>query len=147
MRAAAMHTSPQKPRTEDAISLIEREIARSERERFPISRQMLADIVHAETGVAASDAWSLVEEYCDERAPAVPGYLQEEFAIPYLKVIAVLNAIAAVAVYWVGVNVYRSTGKPLWPYLCVGTIIMGLGALSWVKSLERYVERKAKKQA
>ena len=143
-----MSTSQIKPRGEDAINVIERELVSAETDRRPISRQMLAESVHSETGMPASDAFALVEQYCEEKAPAVPGYLQEEFAIPYLKVIAVLNVIVGIVVFWLGVNAYRSPAKtPMWPYLCIGTIFCGLGAFAWVTSLERYAERRAKRRA
>ncbi|MEZ0325664.1 MAG: hypothetical protein ACAH95_07140 [Fimbriimonas sp.] len=141
-----MSTSQLKPRGEDAISLIEREIARAEFDCRPISRQMLAETVHTETGLTTSDALALVEQYCEEKAPAVPGYLQEEFAVPYLKVIAILNVAVGVTIFWFGVNAFRSKAA-VWPYLCVGTIFCGLGAFAWVVSLERYAERRAKRNA
>ncbi|HSI73610.1 MAG TPA: hypothetical protein VK934_10585 [Fimbriimonas sp.] len=139
-----MSATPLKSRSEDAITLIEREIARAEFERTPISRQMLADLVHEGTSMPLSDALPLVEEYCEERAAWVPGYLQEEFAIPYLKVLAIINVIIGVVVFWIGVNAYRS-GKPVWPYLVAGTLVCGLGAWFWVVSLERYMERRKKR--
>jgi hypothetical protein len=140
-----MSATPLKSRSEDAITLIEREIARAESERTPISRQMLADLLHEQTAMPLSDALPLVEEFCESRAAWVPGYLQEEFAIPYLKVLAIINVIIAVVVLWVGVNAYRSAGKPMWPYLAIGTLICGLGAWFWVVSLERYAERRKKR--
>jgi hypothetical protein len=142
-----MSTSQLKPRGEDAITLIEREIAKAEFDCRPISRQMLAESVHVQTGLSTADAFALVEQYCEEKAPAVPGYLQEEFAIPYLKVIAVINVIVGIVVFWMGVNAFRTKGAPMWPYLCVGTIFCGLGVFAWVKSLERFAERQAKRQA
>ncbi len=141
-----MSTSQLKPRGEDAITLIQKEIAKAEFDCRPISRQMLAERVHTETGLPSADALSIVEQYCEEQAPAVPGYLQEEFAIPYLKVIAVLNVVVGVVVFWLGVNASR-TGKPIWPYLCIGTIFCGLAAFAWVMSMERYAARRAKRQA
>src|SRR5688500_10236048 len=80
-----MSTVTSKPRTEDAISLIEGEICRADQERTPISRQTLAQLVNQKTGLPSADAVALVDEFCEERAPGVPYYLQEEFAIPYLK--------------------------------------------------------------
>ena len=142
-----MSTSQLKPRGEDAIGLIEREISRAQFDCRPISRQMLAESVNTETGLPIADALALVEQYCEEKAPGVPGYLQEEFAVPYLKVIAVVNVIVGIGVMLFGVNSSRTSNAALWPYLCVGTIFCGLGAFAWVVSLERYAERRAKRNA
>ena len=142
-----MSVSPLQQKSTDAITLIEREIYKAENERRPISRQMLADMVHASIGIPVGDAFTLVDQYCEEKAPGVPGYLAEEFAIPYLKVIAVLNVIIGVGALWYGIGVYQK-GLAKWPWwVCSGTIFIGLGVLFWVQSLEKYAARRAKKQA
>ena len=135
--------SPTTPQNTDAITLIEREIIDSENERRPLSRQMLAELVNQRTGMPVADAFTLVDGYCDDKAPRIPHYLQEEFAIPYLKVIAAINIAITLGVYYWGIQVSRK-GLPAWMYFTVGTLFLGLSALSWVKSLERYAERKAK---
>jgi hypothetical protein len=140
-----MSTLEHKPQTTDAISLIEKEVVTAENDRRPVSRQMLADLVHTKTGLAQAESVALVDQYCDEKAPQVPYYLQDEFAIPYLKVVAVINVLLGIGgCYW-GISLLRKQ-QVAWPWLCVGTIFVGLGALAWVKSLERFAARKAKKQ-
>jgi hypothetical protein len=139
-----MSTPPLQHPKEDAISLVQREIARAEDDRKPISRQMLADIVQEQLGLPHADAFSIVDRYCEDNAPAVPGYLQEEFAIPYLKVIAIINVIVGLGIFWMGVLKWKQS-NPIWPYLTVGTIFCGLGVFAWVQSLERYAERRKKR--
>lgn len=127
----------------DLVELIASEIRKAREDFRPTSRQQLADVVHARTGMPLADAFSLVDLYCDEHEPGVPGYLQEEFAVPYLKVLAVVNALIAVGLCYYGVTLYH-TNKPYWIALCIGVLFFGLGALSWVKSLEREYNRQKK---
>src|SRR6185312_12332335 len=108
-----------------------------------ISRQALADLIHRGTGMPHSDAVRLVDRYCDEHAPSVPHYLQEEFAIPYMKVLAILVAVVSIAVFYYSVVVYRS-GKPNHYWLVAGTLLLGVACLFWVKSLELWAARKNK---
>lgn len=122
-------------------TLVQTEISKARNETRPTSRQQLADIVHARTGMPVADAFAFVDSYCDEHEPGVPGYLAEEFAVPYLKVVAVVNVLVAIGIFYNGVRVYH-TGKPGWPWFSLGVIFFGLGALSWVKSIEREVERR-----
>ncbi len=136
-------STPQRQKPVDALSLLEREIRSADSDRRPISRQSLAELLRERTGIPNPDAVALVDEYCDEKAPGVPYYLQDEFAIPYLKVIAIINALIGGGVYWYGVTAFRAA-EPGWPWFCLGTIIVGLGVLAWVKSLERFVARKRK---
>jgi hypothetical protein len=140
-----MQTATRKPETTDAITLIQREIAFAESERRPISRQTLADLVHSEAQTPLADAVRFVDEYCDENARWVPYYLQEEFAIPYLKVVAAFFVVLAFAALYWGIVVHR-TGKPAYIYFCAGTLLIGAGAMAWVVSLERYAERRAKRR-
>jgi hypothetical protein len=133
------------PRT-DAIALIQQEISNAETERRAISRQTLADLLHLQVGMPHADAARMVDAFCDERAPGVPYYLQEEFAIPYLKVVAVANVLLGIGAFYWGITVFQKTKQTPYTWLCVGTIFIGLGALAWVKSLERYAARKANRQ-
>jgi len=125
----------------DLIQLIASEIKESREQYRPTSRQRLAELVQERTGMPHAEATALVDTYCEENEPGVPYYLQEEFAIPYLKVIAVLNVLCGIAACYYGVKVLK-TSKPGWPWFCLGTTFCGLGALAWVKSLERYAARK-----
>jgi hypothetical protein len=130
---------------QDLIDLISTEIHLAREETRPTSRQELAHIVNARTGMPLTDAFEFVDRYCDENEPGVPGYLQEEFAIPYLKVVAVFFAIVAMVLCYNGVSLYR-TAHPWWIWVTIGVLFFGAAALSWVKSLEREWDFKKKKQ-
>lgn len=131
----------------DLVELISKEISLARDERRPTSRQQLAEIVNDRTGMPVPEALTLVDTYCDEKEPAIPYYLQEEFAIPWLKAIAVLNVVIGVAAIWYGVKVLRTTPpKPGWPWFSLGTIFCGLGVFAWVQSLERFAERRRKRR-
>jgi len=128
----------------DLKDLVASEIRKAREETRPTSRQQLADMVHARTGMPAAEAYSFVDTYCEEFEPGVPGYLQEEFAVPYLKVIAIFNVIIAIALCYYGVKIYRVNPK-YWVYVSGGVVFLGFAALSWVKSLEREMDRARKK--
>ncbi|CAN5447485.1 hypothetical protein BH11ARM1_BH11ARM1_05340 [soil metagenome] len=141
-----MSTSTHKPNPTDVATLIQTEVMAAENDRRAISRQMLADMVKEKTGMPSGEVALLVDVYCDENAPMVPQYLAEEFAIPYLKVIAVVNVIVGIGAIYYAISLIQK-GQPGYVWLCVGTIFAGLGVMAWVKSLERYAARKAKRQA
>lgn len=122
----------------DLVELVKGEIRLAREETRPTSRQQLADIVHRRTGMPFQEAFSFVERYCEEHEPGVPGYLQEEFAVPYLKVIAIINVAVGVGLIWNGVNVLKKQ-HPAWGWFCAGVLFCGLGVLSWVQSLEREI--------
>lgn len=138
-------TTDKNPDSPDLIALVSQEIRTARMETRPTSRQELANIVHQRAGMPMSEAFEFVDRYCDEHEPGVPGFLQEEFAIPYLKVLAVINAIIAIVLCYNGVESYKTKQHPWWAITSVGVIFFGLSALSWVKSLEREVERSKKK--
>lgn len=101
----------------------------------PISRRMIALQLGKARGVAFKEALDIVDAYCDEKEPAVPGYVSGEFRIYWLKAVAVAVAALGVAVLWYGTNLFNAKG-PAWIPFCIGTVIVGLGALAWVKSLQ-----------
>jgi hypothetical protein len=132
--------------SQDLIDLISSEILLAREQTRPTSRQELATIVHKRTGMSHADAFEFVDRYCDDNEPGVPGYLQEEFAIPYLKVLAIFNAAVALVICYYGVMAYRAGRPGWWVWVCIGVCVFGLGALSWVKSLEREHERHLKRR-
>jgi hypothetical protein len=131
--------------SQDLIALVSQEILAARMATRPTSRQELANIVHERSGMPVSDAFEFVDRYCDEHEPGVPGFLQEEFAIPYLKVLAVFNAIVAIGLCYNGVRAYEAKSPHWWAVVSFGVLFFGFSALSWVKSLEREVERNRKK--
>lgn len=131
----------------DLVGLVQGEINLARAETRPLSRQQLADVVRQRTGMPFADAFAFVETYCDEHEPGVPGYLQEEFAVPYLKVVAIVNALIGMGIIYRGVGVYNKH-LPAWGWFCAGVVFCGLGVFAWVQSLEREVlwrKKRAKK--
>ena len=120
----------------DCIALVESEIAAARQERRPTSRQTLANLVVKRTGMPPKEALAIVEAFCEEREPAVPEFLESEFVIGWLKVIAVLQAIVGLVFFYYAKRAHESN-QPIWIYLMLGTILLGFAVLSWVKSLER----------
>jgi hypothetical protein len=127
------------------VDLIQGEIQKARDDRRATSRQMLAEIMHERTGMPVSEAHHIVDAYCDAEEPAIPYYLQDEFAIPYLKFVAVIIAIAGIAFVWYGVTQQR-LGKPAYVWYSVGTVVIGLGVFAWVQSLEKFVQARRKRR-
>lgn len=123
------------------VDIIQREIQKARDDRRPTSRQMLAEIINERTGMPVSQATQIVDAYCEAEEPAIPYYLQDEFAIPYLKFIAIVIAMAGIGFIWYGVTQQR-TGKPAYMWYSVGTVVIGLGVFAWVQSLEKFVQRR-----
>lgn len=123
------------------VDIIQREIQKARDDRRPTSRQMLAEIINERTGMPVSEAVHIVDAYCESEEPAIPYYLQDEFAIPYLKFIAVIIAMAGIGFVWYGVTQLR-VGKPAYIWYSLGTVIIGLGVFAWVQSLEKFVKRR-----
>jgi len=103
----------------------------------PISRRMLGLMLNQKRNLPYKEAIEIVDAYCDEKAPYIPGYVSSEFGIYWLKVIAVFNVLIGVTVAYFGVRAYQDPKQIAWPWFCVATIFIGLAALSWVKSVER----------
>ena len=122
--------------SKDAAEILQEEIDAAQRELQPTSRRALALKLQTATGVAFKDAMDIVDAYCDEKAPAVPTYLASEFGIYWLKVVAVAFVALGIGAAWYGKQVWDAHGAP-WPAFVATTILVGLGALSWVKSIER----------
>jgi hypothetical protein len=123
------------------VDIIQREIQKARDDRRPTSRQMLAEIINDRTGMPVSEALHIVDAYCENEEPAIPYYLQDEFAIPYLKFVAVIIALAGVGFFWYGVTQQR-IGKPAYVWYSLGTVVVGLGVFAWVQSLEKFVQRR-----
>lgn len=114
---------------------IQERIDAARKQYEPISRRMIALQLGKARGVAFKEALDLVDAYCDEKDPAVPGYVSGEFRIYWLKAVAVFVVALGVGVLWYGTNMFNAKG-PAWIPFCIGTVVVGLGALAWVKSLQ-----------
>lgn len=128
------------------VDIIQSEIQRARDDRRPTSRQMLAEIINERTGMPVADALAIVDAYCEAEEPAIPYYLQEEFAIPYLKFVAIVIALGGIAFMWYGVT-QQQKGKPAYMWYSIGTVVIGIGVFAWVQSLERFVKRRRDRRA
>jgi len=129
----------QSPR-ERAIERIVQEIAQADRDRVPTSRQKLSQLVATAYAFPPAEAANLVDEYCDEHAPGVPVYLQDELESPFLKFMAVLNSILGIASLWWGSRLWH-TGKPSAGWFVVGAILVGAAGYSWFKTVQREIAK------
>ena len=127
------------------VDIIQGEIQKARNDRRPTSRQMLAEIINERTGMPVAEALHIVDAYCEAEEPAIPYYLQEEFAIPYLKFVAIVIALVGIAFVWYGVMQQR-LGKPAYVWYSLGTVVIGLGVFAWVQSLEKYVKRRRQRR-
>jgi len=123
-----------------AIELIATEIAKADFDRIPTSRQKLGQLVSSKLTIPPAEAYKIVDEYCDDKAPGVPHYLQEEFAMPYLKVLAVVNSILGIVALWWGAHQWRAT-KPSWPWFVVAAVLIGFAGYSFVKIVQKETEK------
>ena len=123
---------------ERAVERIAQEIAQAERDRVPTSRQKLSTLVATNFAIPPADAANLVDEYCDEHAPGVPVYLQDELESPFLKFMAVFNSILGIAALWWGAKVWHA-GKPSWGWFILGAVFVGTAGFSWFKTVHREI--------
>jgi hypothetical protein len=127
----------------DCTALVEEEIAAARTERRPVSRQALANLVQKRTGMPPKDALAIVDAFCDEKEPALPVYLESEFVIGWLKVLAIGQAVVGIVFFYYASKAHQR-GEPIWVYLMLGTVFIGIAALCWVQSLEREVRNRDK---
>jgi len=129
----------QSPR-DRAIERIAQEIAIAERDRVPTSRQKLSQLVTLNLAIAPAEASKIVDEYCDEKAPGVPQYLQAEFESPFLKVMAIVNSILGMASLWYGAHLWRLQ-KVSWHWFVLGAIFVGAAGYSWFKTIQQEIAK------
>jgi len=119
-----------------AVELIATEIAKADFDRIPTSRQKLGQLVSSKLTIPPAEAYKIVDEYCDDKAPGVPHYLQDEFNTPWLKILAVFNSIAGIGfLYWAAHSI--KIGKPSWPYFLVAAAFVGLAGYSFFKVVQK----------
>ena len=106
-----------------------------------MSRQGLANLVQKRTGMPPKDATAIVGAFCDEKEPALPEFLESEFVIGWLKVIAFGLVIVGGVFYFYALKAHDHS-NPVWPWLVLGTVFVGTAVFSWVKSLEKEFEIK-----
>ncbi|MEA2552378.1 MAG: hypothetical protein QOJ65_554 [Fimbriimonadaceae bacterium] len=110
------------------------EISSARAEARPISRLTLSKLIQIKYALNPHDAEKFVDVYCDEKAPAVPTYLSNEFGVPYLKVLAVLQVVLAMGIF-VFTMKFQRADLTIWPGLTLGLLFVAVAAFSWVQSL------------
>ena len=128
----------------DPVECIKQHIKSAEDAKVPISRFGLSEIIAEQTGIAPDEARAQVDDYCDIAARHLPDYLSKEFHLFWPKVVAFAFAVAGMGVFWYGMTLFRAK-HPAWLWFCMGTILFGIGLFQWVRSLERYQIRHARK--
>lgn len=114
------------------------EIARGESERVPVSRGMLVGLLERRFALSHTEAWRWVDEWCDEHAPATPGYLSNEFGTYWLKIVALANGVIGLAVIGWGVREWGVPRHTAWPWFAMGVLFLGLGgALNYARSFRK----------
>lgn len=98
-------------------------------------------MVTSEFSLHAHQAERVVDQYCDEKAPSVPTMLSNEFGVPYLKVLSVVNVVLSLGFYLMAINVPNS----IWIGLLLGTGFLGGAVFCWVRSLNEEGEPRRKK--
>jgi len=119
----------------DPLQIVQEQYESSLRALVPTSRNRLAKHLTGCTGMAHKDALDVVDKYCDEKNLPVPAYLSREFTVGWLKVLAIGWVVGAILVLWYGKTLHQQKITPygLW---CIGTLMMGLAVLFWIKSFE-----------
>jgi hypothetical protein len=111
----------------------------------PISKFSLAETLSERTGMPIDQAHLLVDAYCEEHEAHIPDYLGGEFNLFWPKVLAFGMALAGIGIFRYAVYL-RSIKQSSWIWMMVGTVVFGLGALQWVRSLESYRTRSESKR-
>ncbi len=126
----------QSPR-EKALERIAQEIAKADQDRVPTSRQKLSQTLAAELKLPGSEANRLVDEYCDDKAPGVPFYLQDEFAKPYMKWSAIINSVLALIAAIYAANVMHN-GRMSWPWFALAAVLLAFAGFSAIRAIQQH---------
>lgn len=110
------------------------EIASARSDARPVSRFTLTRLLQSKFGVSAHDAERFVDRYCDEKEPAIPTYLSNEFGVPYLKIISILNVLLCVGFYVVTLK-FQRPGLSVWPGMVLGTLFLVGAVVMWAQSM------------
>lgn len=121
--------------TLDPIEVVRQEYQECLQKLSPTSRNLLAKHLAATTGMSTKEALEVVDRYCDEDNVPIPAYLSREFAVGWLKVLAVMVIVMAGVVLWYGRTLHQQRTYP-WGLWCVGAVLCGLAVLIWLKSLD-----------
>lgn len=118
------------------IQHVEVELAASRRENRIISRQDLSEYAAVRMGMQAKQVAYVVDHYCDQNAPGIPGFLNRQVETPVLKVAAIINLALGVVACVVGL-VLANKGLLSWPGFAVGGVFFLFGIISYTRSLRQ----------
>ncbi len=118
------------------IQHVEIELAASRKESRIISRQTLAEYAGLRMGLTANQVSYVVEHYCNENAPGIPGFLSSQVETPVLKVAAMINLALGVVACLVGLFLANKS-LPAWPAFALGGAFFLFGIIAYVKSLNQ----------
>lgn len=121
-------------RKDKVEELISQELEAAKLRLQPISRRRLISIVSKKFSMPVHEAESLVEAYCEERAPYTPEYLGKELFLPYVKLMALLISIVGIAAVAWGAHLWH-IHETSWPFFIAGCIAFGFGGTGLVKAL------------
>lgn len=125
---------------EELEQLLGNEIAKARTEVRPISRLTLTKLLQSTYALHLHDAERYVDEYCDDKAPAVPTFLSTEFGVPYLKIVGIAQVVLAVMVVLFPV-VFPRADLTLWPAAIIGAALAVSGGLCVFRSLNPSQEK------
>ncbi len=134
MSSPASNVAPVKV---DPETLLKTQLETAYEARKPVSRYALARVVSERMQLPIKESEAIVEAYCEEKAPGIPAYLGSEFGIFWLKVVAVVVAAGGIGVFWYAAKLIKAHEVAYIP-LIVGTLICGLAAFLWVRSVETF---------
>lgn len=121
--------------TMKVIELIEVEIGRARQEHRVISRSQLAGHAAQRLGLSAKQVEHVVDFYCDEHAPGIPGFLSKDVESPVLKMAALINCVLLVVASIVGLYL-ANRGLMAWPAFVVAGIFFLVAIVTYLKSTQ-----------
>ncbi len=119
--------------TMEVIHIVEREIAQARAEDRVISREHLVQVVSQETKMQGKLFDYVVEQYCDQNAPGIPGFLRSDVESPFLRIATVVNVLLMLGSGIAGV-VRFSRGEASWPFFVASVVFCGLSLLTFYNS-------------
>ena len=119
--------------TLQVIKHIEFEIADAKRSERVISRTHLAKYAAGKMGLSAKQVIDVVEIYCDEHASGIPGFLQHDVEMPFLKIVSVVFLILLVGASIIGLFLAQR-GQPFWPAFGAAFVFFVIALVTYIRS-------------
>ena len=118
------------------IQHVEVELAASRKENRIISRQDLSEYAAVRMGLQANQVAYVVDHYCEQHAPGIPGFLSRQVETPVLKVAALINLALGVVACLIGL-VLANKGLASWPGFAFGGVFFLFGVIAYIRSLNQ----------